>query len=147
MQLMAGSLQQLLLDGPITVRLEGDCMHPEIPRGALIRLERRKRYRSGDAVTLLRADSSMVTHRFLGSIPGRSGSLMLTRADDATSCDPPVRMDRILGRVTRVDGARYRPALKVRAQARAAWCMGAMKWLAAALSRRIRRSDAVRFGG
>lgn len=121
-------LAALTADGPLTLRVTGDCMRGTIPRDAAIQVERRRYYAPGDVVTFGRGLGGIVTHRALGYLPGRSGWRLITRADGAAVADAPVPVDRVLGCVTRVAGQEYRPALQDRVRSVLAWPGAVLAW-------------------
>ena len=104
------TLKVLIGEGPVTLCVTGDCMNG-IAADSNVRLERKHFYWPGDIVAFRRAGDSIVSHRFLGYIPGRRGWRAITRADSADSVDAPVLTQNILGHVSQVDGQRYRPVL------------------------------------
>lgn len=122
-------LTSFITEGPLTLRIEGSCMHAVIPRGSDVRVERSSWYLPGDIVTVRRGETGIVTHRALGYLPGRGGWRLLTKADQAAGTDAPVPLASVLGRVTGIDGRDYRPAFRDRLGALAAWPRAALSWL------------------
>jgi hypothetical protein len=114
-------LKKFILQGPLTVRVSGNCMQAAIPRGSDIRLERRPVYWPGDIVAIGRGDGNIVSHRLLGYFPGRGGLLLIMRADSVGFADGPVSVRRVLGRVARVNGVLYRPGSGCRTRAVLGW--------------------------
>lgn len=106
-------------------------MSAAIPEGATVRIQKRRYYLPGDLVTVRRGDSALVTHRLLGYLPGPDGWRLITRADAAREADAPVPLSRLLGRVTHVDDAAFRPGLQDRAASLARWFPGIATWLVA----------------
>jgi hypothetical protein len=118
-------LTHLLAQGPLTVKVTGDCMRPSIQPGLDVRLSRRRAYWPGDILAFLRSDGSIVSHRLLGPVwvPGR-GWKMMTRADASPRPDPLVACGHILGKVSHIQHETYRPGATTRLRALAAWARG-----------------------
>ena len=134
-------LKQLLEQGPLTLEVAGDCMQPVLARGARLGVERGSWFLPGDLVVFSRAESDVVTHRFLGYLPGSRGVRLVTRADRADMVDAPITPNQVLGRVVHVYGYRHRPGLRRRARSAASWAAWVLGRLAQRLaSRKSRRA-------
>jgi signal peptidase I len=91
------TLRQLLASGRgARFRVTGDSMHPAIHDGDYVRIEPcdPSSLRPGDVV-LTKAARGLTAHRMIRW----SGSMMVTRGDNALRCDAPVRRSEVLGRV------------------------------------------------
>ena len=112
-------LKDFARHGPLTVRINGTCMNEAVSSGSNVRLAASKFYWPGDILAFKRGGDEIVSHRFLGYVPGRRGWLVITRADTAKRADVPIRPADVLGRVTHVDEVPYRPGMvnRLRAQA------------------------------
>jgi len=76
-------------------------MEPAIPSGAPIRIEPRQEVPAVDSTVAIVTPGGLVAHRIVGR--GRfpwNRHFVLTQGDGSTLCDPPVRVDLILGSVT-----------------------------------------------
>ena len=122
----------------MTLVVDGQCMGDALPHGSEARIEPRRFYRPGDIVVFGRGNGMLVSHRFLGYIPGRSGWLALTRADTAGDADGPVQARRILGLLVRIDDRAVHCAWKERLTAALRYFPAASKLVA---RRVFRRSD------
>ena len=131
-------LKQFIQQGPLTVQVTGSCMNRAVPAGSDVRLESNKFYWPGDILAFKRGDEQIVSHRFLGYLPGRNGWLLITRADNVKQADSPVALRHALGRVTHVNGCLFRPRTMDRVRAQAAWFPAVM----GAVVKRLRRPAA-----
>ena len=69
-------------------------MQGSVPAGSDVRLEGDRLYWPGDIVAFKRGDDEVVSHRFLGYLPGRRGWRVITRADNANALTPRYRCRR-----------------------------------------------------
>ena len=115
-------LKQFIQQGPLTVQVTGDCMRQVIPVDSQVRLEAKRIYWPGDIVAFKRGVDQIVSHRYLGYLPGRNGWLAVTRADNAPHADAPVRFSDLLGHVTHINGSPWRPGPMERIRALGGWC-------------------------
>lgn len=122
-------LKELIADGGLTVRANGDCMTGAFPNGAMLLIKRNAVYLPGDVVVYARGDSTLVSHRLLGYLPGPYGWRTLTRADNTRNADAPVALSRVLGRVVQTDGVPLKCTLRVRAVACLAYFPAVVGWL------------------
>lgn len=97
------AINQLSHDGPLTLDVSGDCMTGSIAHGSQVQIERQTWYLPGDIVVYGRGDDHLLAHRFLGYVRGRTGWLGITQADNTRISDSPVGVERILGKVLRVN--------------------------------------------
>lgn len=104
------------------MRVTGNCMRQVIPVDSEVRLEAKRMYWPGDIVAFKRGADQVVSHRYLGCLPGRSGWLAVTRADNAPHADAPVRFSDLLGHVTHINGSPWRPGPVDRVRALGGWC-------------------------
>ncbi len=81
-----------------------DSMSPLIQAGDWVTVAsvHASQLRPGDVIVLATADSSTITHRYLGRERG-AGRRLLTKGDRALVADPPWPEDVLLGRVTAVE--------------------------------------------
>ncbi len=108
---------ELIKDGPLTVQVNGNCMGNLLRNGCRVQLARQRFYLPGDIIVFGRGDQRMVSHRLLGFSPGRHGWIAITQADREARPDAPFSVDRILGKVTAIDGVPVRYPLYRRAWA------------------------------
>ncbi len=87
----------------MTLEVNGHCMAGSLPHGSRVRIERQAWYLTGDIVLYGRADNRLVVHRFLGYVPGHRGWRGVTRADNECRADSPVPLERLVGKVKRID--------------------------------------------
>jgi hypothetical protein len=120
------ALRALAREGPVSVRVRGDCMEPWIAGGALVQVAAARIYWPGDVVVASAPDGRLLAHRVLGYrlLGGRLA--LVTRGDGCVAHDFPVPFDRVLGRV---EGAGATLAVRARA-------LGALLALARGRSRR-----------
>ena len=114
-------LKKFIQQGPLTINVKGACMHEVVPAGSDVRLEENSLYWPGEIVAFKCGNGELVSHRFLGYLRGRSGWLVITRADSALRADSPVALRNVLGRITHVDGHPFRPRFADRVWAQLAW--------------------------
>lgn len=91
-----------LIAGPITVRVSGDCMAPDLNDGQAVEVAPARLYWPGDVVVYATGDGRLLGHRFLGYYRRRGRWKMLIRADNARGPDPGVLGDQVLGRVVSI---------------------------------------------
>ncbi len=127
-------LQKFAMDGPLTVCITGTCMQGTIRQDSDVRLLKKSWYWPGDIVACGRAGGELVSHRFLGYLPGLHGWRVITRADNVPRADAPATVRRVLGCVTHVNDEPYRPAMTVRARAVGAYFPAIAHWLMERLS-------------
>ncbi|MFC1777596.1 S24/S26 family peptidase [Pseudomonadota bacterium] len=125
-------LKSFAKGGPLTVVVNGECMQKHMPDGARLNVQTRRAYWPGDALAFKRGDGTIVCHRFLGYIPGRNGWRVMTRADNANRPDALVGTRDVLGKVTSVDGKRFKSRLNDRAGALNAYFTTILKRIARA---------------
>jgi len=85
----------------ITLRVNGDCMHPLIVDGACVVLRRRGCYIPGDIVGVRQKDGTLRLHRCGGCVYYRGRWVMLTRADNTAQFDAPATLHEVVGALTR----------------------------------------------
>lgn len=120
-------LEELLREGhPVRFRAPGWSMHPTIRNGEIITVAPlgRSPVRVGDVV-LYRRGRAAIAHRVIRvrSASGRSVGFVL-QGDAAPSCDRPIELAQVLGRVLAIerDGRRVRLDLLSPAWARVCGC-------------------------
>lgn len=118
------ALREMAREGPVEVRVAGDCMAPLLADGERVRVAAARAYWPGDVVVFRAADGRLLAHRLLGYRPHAGGMAFVTRGDACVVHDAPVPPAAVLGRI---DAAR--PALAVRARA-------VLRFLGLALRRR-----------
>jgi hypothetical protein len=135
-------LKNFIQEGPLTVVVDGDCMQQTIASGSRLRLEGGRRYWPGDVIAFKRGDGNVVSHRFLGYAPGRTGWRVITRAENTSQVDVPVPVREVLGKVTYVDDELFNPMMKDRARAVAQYFAAVMRWLFSRLkTRKLRKHN------
>jgi hypothetical protein len=107
------ALRQIAREQPVRVRVQGDCMSPEMNDGEVVNVLRRGMVLPGDIVAFLAHDGRLTVHRILGYRASRPFRLV-TQGDLSPRCDAPVSLERLLGRVPQ----RRRPLAALRAAAR-----------------------------
>lgn len=105
------ALKRLAREGPVEVRVRGDCMAPLIADGEQVRVAAARAYWPGDVVVFRAADGRLLAHRLLGYRPRAGGFALVTRGDACAVHDAPVRPAAVLGRIETA-----RPVLAVRAR-------------------------------
>lgn len=93
------ALRELAAEGPLTVRVRGHCMAPDLPDGAVVEVSRARFYWPGDVLALRAADGRLLVHRLLGYRPHRGAWHLVTQADAASLPDAPARPEQLLGRL------------------------------------------------
>ena len=107
-----------------TVRVRGESMQPTLRPGQLLAVEfAPERLARGDML-IFRQDDLLLVHRLLGPArPIQGRPRLRTRGDGALSLDPPVDVDRVIGRVVALaDGEHWRTTRDRPARAYA-WCL------------------------
>jgi hypothetical protein len=97
-------IQEMSRSGPLTIRVNGQCMADSLPDGSDVTIVRRVLYWPGDIVILGRGDGQLLSHRILGYVVGRRGWRAVTMADTESKPDAPVPLNRILGKAVMVNG-------------------------------------------
>lgn len=117
-------LRKFASEGSLTLRVAGDCMSPILTRGEIVDVVESAVYLPGDIVAFARADGALVVHRFLGYAWKERQIVGVTQADDSTTRDAAVPLDRIVGRVVcrHRDGASLSPSIADRTRACASFC-------------------------
>lgn len=105
------ALRCLAREGPVEVRVRGDCMSPLLADGQQVRVAAVRVYWPGDVVVFRAADGRLLAHRLLGYRPRAGGFALVTRGDACAVHDAPVPAAAVLGRIAAV-----RPSLAVRAR-------------------------------
>ena len=105
------ALRRLAREGPVEVRLRGDCMAPLLADGQQVRVAATRVYWPGDVVVFRAADGRLLAHRLLGYRPHAGRVALVTRGDACTVHDAPVLPAAVLGRIEAAH-----PALAVRAR-------------------------------
>ena len=118
-----------------TVRVRGESMQPTLRAGQLLAVEfAPERLARGDMLIFRQGDLLLV-HRLLGPARPIEGRPRLrTRGDGTLSLDPPVDLDRVIGRVVALaDGESWRTTRDRPARVYA-WCLAwhALFWVAVA---------------
>ena len=117
----AKAIDDLSLSGPLTVKVNGECMDDSVPNGCSMKLNRRPLYWPGDVVVFRRGDQQLVSHRMLGYLPGRRGWKVVTKADREPRPDAPHHVSRILGKSVAIDNQAFTPGPLKRLQSAAAF--------------------------
>jgi len=135
---------ELSRTGPLTLRVDGQCMGESLPDGCLVTINSKKIYWPGDVVVVARGDDRLVSHRLLGYFYGRKGWKVITRADNEKDHDAPVPVARVLGKATQVDGKDVSFSLLGRLAATGAFLRVLPRVLSSAFSSRISAENTCR---
>ncbi len=92
------ALRDMAVDG-VRIRLDGDCMTPDLVSNEEYTVRRHRFYWPGDVLLFQARDGTLTTHRLLGVYPRDGGWKLLTQADAAMRPDFAVPADQIIGRV------------------------------------------------
>lgn len=92
---MLAALRALLADGPLELRLNGECMAPALGDRATVRLRAVGVVWPGDVVAYARGDGRLVVHRVVGWRPGA----IFTQADHSDTADGAIPRADVLGSV------------------------------------------------
>ena len=92
------ALREMASEG-VRIRLDGDCMAPELVAGNEYTVRRRRFYWPGDVLLFQARDGTLTSHRLLGAYPRDGGWKLLTQADSATRPDFAVPTGQIIGRI------------------------------------------------
>ncbi len=93
------ALREMAADGPVRLRVKGDCMQPLLRDGDPIEVSMAERYFPGDIVAFWSDTNKMTVHRMIGYRWTRQGLKLQTRADAAGTLDRPISQTRVIGRV------------------------------------------------
>jgi signal peptidase len=80
------------------MRVGGGSMEPALRDGDVVLIERLERCQRGDVV-VAKLDGRIVMHRVVSVGADR----VQLRGDNRVECDPPIALEDVIGRVTRVD--------------------------------------------
>jgi hypothetical protein len=107
-----------------TVRVRGESMQPTLRPGQLLAVDFAPQRLSRGDMLVFRQGDLLLVHRLLGSARPKDGRPRLrTRGDGTLGLDPPVDLDRVVGRVIALeDGSRWRTTRDRRARTYA-WCL------------------------
>lgn len=106
------TLRALAADGPLTLRVAGTCMAPDLSDRAAVAVRASRFYAPGDVVAFADRSGRLVAHRAIGYHPSGRPLSLWTQSDAADVPDAPVPLDRVLGRVmVRVGPGRRAAAL------------------------------------
>lgn len=92
-------LRELAASEPVSLTVNGSCMHPTLADGDRIRVRRGRCYLPGDLLAFRRSDGRLLVHRLLGYTIGRHGLRVLARGDRLSREDEPVALTQVVGRV------------------------------------------------
>lgn len=92
------ALRDMAVDG-VRIRLDGDCMAPDLVSDSEYTIRRRRFYWPGDVLLFQARDGTLTTHRLLGVYPRDGSWKLLTQADAARRPDFAVPADQVIGRV------------------------------------------------
>jgi len=115
--------------GTLWVDTSGNSMGRAIPDGARVRIVAAARPRRGEVWAMCNDDSRVIVHRALGVVDGR----WWLQGDTNRAPDPPVGLDRLIGRVDEIDVAGRRRRLGAFKR-----LIGRARLDAAALRKRVR---------
>ena len=128
------AVRDMARERPVAVTVRGTCMAPLLADGDRVEVAPARVYWPGDLLAFQAADGRLLVHRLLGYRPHAGRIACVTRGDACPHPDAPVPLDRLLGRVTAVEGrgggGLVSPAARVRA---------VLAWLGLA-ARRLRRT-------
>lgn len=72
-------------------------MEPLIRDGATLRIRREGRYRPGDVLVARNNSGTLIVHRLIGAYRSGRGTLLVTRADNASTPDSPIPAGSVIG--------------------------------------------------
>ena len=133
------AINHLSGDGPLTLVVDGDCMFNTVPNGSKVRIERRTCYWPGDVVVYGRGDDRLVMHRFLGYVLSRQGWCGVTRADEAGRADAPMAVERILGKVIRIDQVPLHSGILLRLRSLLHYVVAVVAWAGRVIERFLKK--------
>ena len=93
------ALRQLAAEAPLAMLVQGRCMEPSLRQGQRVEIAPARFYWPGDAIAFRAPGGELRLHRLIGYLPGWRGLRLVAQADAARGPDPPVPLDRVLGRV------------------------------------------------
>lgn len=96
---MSRALAEMTAEGPVIIRVLGDCMAPGLLDGDRVEVVRHRWYWPGDVVAFQDRRGRLTVHRVIGGRPARGGWRLLTQADAAPRADSSVPRARVVGRV------------------------------------------------
>ena len=118
--------------GTLWIDTAGNSMGRAIPDGARVRVVAAARPRRGEVWAMCNDDSRVIVHRALGVVDGR----WWLQGDANRSPDPPVGLDRLIGRVDEIEVAGHRRRLGA-----SKWLIGRARLDVAAARRRVRAAS------
>lgn len=96
-------LRALAKRGELELTVRGESMVPSLEPGDRIRIAWRRVLLPGDVIAFENSDGRVLVHRVLGPRPSRGSLAWMTRADATGQVDPPVPVDRVIGRVVAIN--------------------------------------------
>jgi hypothetical protein len=118
--------------GVLWIDTTGNSMGRAIPDGARVRVVAAGRPRRGEVWAMCNDDSRVIVHRALGGVDGR----WWLQGDANRFPDPPVGLDRLIGRVDEIEVAGRRRRL-----GGSRWLLGRARLDVAALAKRVRAAS------
>jgi hypothetical protein len=126
---MTRLLRRRAESGILWIDTTGNSMGKAIPDGARVRIVAAARPRRGEVWAMCNDESRVVVHRALGVVDGR----WWLQGDANRIPDPPVGLDRLIGRVDEIEVAGRRRRLGA-----SRWLIGRARLDVAAIARRVR---------
>ena len=126
---MTRLLRRRAESGMLWIDTTGNSMGKAIPDGARVRIVPAARPRRGEVWAMCNDESRVVVHRALGVVDGR----WWLQGDANPIPDPPVGLDRLIGRVDEIEVAGRRRRLGA-----SRWLIGRARLDVAAIARRVR---------
>lgn len=96
-----------MIDGPVSIAIDGHCMQPVLLDGARISVQPAQIYLPGDILIFANPNEQLLSHRLIGALfrydwqymPKKRRIFFLTKADNSDQVDGWVTRDQIIGKV------------------------------------------------
>ena len=129
----SSALRLLAREGPLPIRVVGNCMAPTLRDGEIVTVKPVRRYFPGDVIACRQPGSGrLLMHRVLGYRRTASRWAYLVRGDACVAHDGLIFPDHIIGRANSVVGTGKTVAATIpdRALALGRWLHLGLRWLA-----------------
>ena len=136
-QKRSSSLIKEMMDGPVSIAINGHCMQPVLQHGSRVSVQPAQIYWPGDILVFAKPDEQLLSHRLIGVLsrydklrtPRKRRTCFLTKADNSNQPDGWIVRDQIIGKVV----------IEVPVTTRLSCTLWFSRYLLAALFRRLTR--------
>lgn len=92
-------LRELAAKADLSLQVSGHCMEPMLSTGNQIRVQAQRMYFPGDVLAVCVPGGQLRVHRLIGYRFHRGAVALITAPDNQIGYDPPVVLERVIGKV------------------------------------------------